>query len=493
MASSEVGVIGLGAMGSNFALLFASKKISVSIWNRDEKKVQSTHERAKRELKEDASFLRPFEKMEAFLKSLSHNPRKIFIVVTHGKAMDEILQQIVEHKILEKGDIVVDCGNEWLKDTNRRIEQMAKHGIEFMGMGLSGGYQSARRGPSMTAGGGSSKAKSFDRIRDILETIAPKGHVGPNSIEPSKDHAEKVPCIAYFGAGASGQYVKMVHNGIEQAMMGVMSDIYFLMRNSLHMSNKQISDTFREWLRTRKELTNNFLIEISVEICERTVEEADKETRRVQKKSFGKEDDKKESTDGREGDMQIDDVADRVLQDAEGSEGTGYWTVSEAALRHVPCNAIAASHFLRVLSSDYRSRARFAELSQSQSPQSTSTNSGEEDRQKVLSDLADTMIVGFIVSFAQGMDLLIKAAAEEDWLSYEFINNAFVTWKAGCIIRSEFIIDLLQVVYRDRHQADPSSFTPKAVKTTFEKAMARPNLLTEEKVCYCSLMLINQH
>jgi 6-phosphogluconate dehydrogenase len=292
--TSKIGLIGLAVMGQNFALNIASKGFSISVHNRSAEKVRETVTRAKAE---DCPLLKGYEDMKEFIDSLER-PRAVILLIQAGRPVDETIANLL--KFLQPGDLIIDGGNEWYENTQRRAEEVARHGIHYMGMGISGGEEGARNGPSLMPGG---PKEAYLRVQPILEKAAAQVNDGP--------------CVTYIGTGGSGNYVKMVHNGIEYGDMQLIAEAYDVLKTVGGLSNEELAAAFDEW---NKGELNSFLIEITAKIF-KVKDPEDSKTYLV----------------------------DKVL-DKTGSKGTGKWTVQEAAEQAVAASTITAALDARYLS-----------------------------------------------------------------------------------------------------------------------------------------------
>ncbi len=295
----DIGLIGLGVMGRNFAQNMADHGFSVAGYDRDTDKMQAlTLERTRDQ------DLRTGHDIKEFLGLLSR-PRAVMMLVPAGDPVDAVIEELLPH--LESGDLVIDSGNSRFTDTNRRIRRVEDRGLSFMGMGMSGGESGARRGPSLMPGG---TRKGYDRVGHILESAAAR--------------VDNDPCVAYLGPGSAGHYVKMVHNGIEYGLMQLISETYDLMKRGLGMQPDELHEVFDRW--NGKEL-NSYLIEITADIF-------------LQK-------------DEKSGKPLID-----VIQDQARQKGTGEWTVSEDLGLQVPAFNIDIAVMMRDMSAYKKQREK---------------------------------------------------------------------------------------------------------------------------------------
>ena len=371
---NQIGVVGLAAMGSNLAMNFSDHGFRTAVYNRSPERTEAL-------VSEYGSGkgLDPASTPEAFVASLER-PRKIVLMVKAGEATDAVIAQFSE--LLEEGDILIDGGNSFYQDTIRRTESLKQKGIRFVGMGISGGEEGARRGPSMMPG---ATGDPWTDLRPMLEAVAAKDFDGN-------------PCVAPIGEGGAGHFVKMVHNGIEYADMQLIAEAYFLMKGGLGFSNDEIADVFETWNGGRLE---SYLIEITAKIL------------RV-----------KESDGGH--------IVDRIL-DTAGSKGTGKWTTDQALELGAPSFSIAAAVFARSASADKAMRTRLSEIFSESVAVSGLT----------LDDIEGALYAAKLLSYAQGYELLSLAAKEYDWnLDFREISRI---WQGGCIIRARFLRELTRV------------------------------------------------
>ncbi len=363
-------------MGSNLAMNFADYGFRTAVYNR-------SPERTEVVIAEYGSGkgLDPTYTPEAFVASLEH-PRKIILMVKAGEATDAVIEQFA--RLLEPGDILIDGGNSFFRDTIRRAESLREKGIRFVGMGISGGEEGARRGPSMMPG---ATGDLWAELRPMLEAIAAKDFEGS-------------PCVAPIGGGGAGHFVKMVHNGIEYADMQLIAEAYSVMKHGLGLSNDEIADAFGKWNGGRLQ---SYLIEITASVlCA------------------------KEPDGGH--------IVDRIL-DTAGSKGTGKWTTDEALALGAPSFSIAAAVFARSASADKEMRIR---LSEAFGKSDVSTASG-----LTLDDIEGALYAAKLLSYAQGYELLSLAAKEYGWnLDFREISRI---WQGGCIIRARFLRELTRV------------------------------------------------
>ena len=373
---NNIGIVGLAAMGSNLAMNFADHGFRTAIYNRSPERTEAV-------ISEYGSGkgLDPTYTPEALVASLER-PRKIILMVKAGEATDAVIAQL--SMLLEEGDILIDGGNSFFQDTIRRAESLRKKGIRFVGMGISGGEEGARRGPSMMPG---AEGDLWTELKPLLEAIAAADFDGN-------------PCVAPIGEGGAGHFVKMVHNGIEYADMQLIAETYWMMKHLLGLSNDEIADAFERWDAGRLE---SYLIGITADIFRA-----------------------KEADGGH--------IIDRIL-DTAGSKGTGKWTTDEALELGAPAFSIASAVFARYASADKETRIRLSEAF------------GRGDAMRAdniaLDDIGNALYAAKLISYAQGYELLSLASKEYGWdLDFQEISRI---WQGGCIIRARFLKELTEV------------------------------------------------
>jgi len=370
---ADIGVIGLATMGQNLALNIEGKGKTVAVFNR-------TAERTRTFVEEKAKGRRivPCYRLEELVEKVSR-PRKILLMVKAGSPTDAVLAQLFP--LLEAGDIVMDGGNAHYADTERRLAEAEKRGLRYLGVGISGGEHGALHGPSIMAGG---HREAYELAKELFQKIAAQGPEGP--------------CCAYFGPGSAGHYVKMVHNGIEYAVMEALAEAYDLMRRGLSMSCAEMADVFGRW--NQGELSSYL-----VEITEKILRYVDPET----------------------GEPLVEKILDTAQQ-----KGTGKWSTQSALDIGTPAPTIAMAVFARVISALKAERTEAEKLLP-----------GPElhlhgDREEFLSDLFGAVYLTVIAAYAQGLRQLRDASAERGW-GLDLAEAARV-WMAGCIIRSSLLV-----------------------------------------------------
>ncbi|OQM76347.1 NADP-dependent phosphogluconate dehydrogenase [Manganibacter manganicus] len=374
MEKAEIGLIGLGTMGSNLALNIAEKGHRIAVFNRTASKTDAFVENAGalkgrivpcKSLAELADAIRP--------------PRPVIIMVLAGKPVDEQIAALRDE--LSANDIIIDAGNANFHDTVRRFTELQGSGLTFIGMGVSGGEEGARHGPSIMVGG---TQESWTRVEDVLTAISAK--------------YKGEPCAAWLGPDGAGHFVKTIHNGIEYADMQMIAEIYGILRDGLAMAPKEIAPVFAGWNEGR---LNSYLIEITAKVLE--------------------------ADDAETGKPVVDIILDRA-----GQKGTGKWSVIEAQQLGIPATAIEAAVAARVLSS-FKAERLAAE--KAYGTLEVERISGAKDA--LLKDLELALFAGKIAAYAQGFAVMEGASKEFGWnLPMPTIARI---WRAGCIIRSQFL------------------------------------------------------
>ena len=373
MSKAEIGLIGLGTMGAALALNIADKGFDIAVWNRTTDKTKAFHQDAGDLTKR----ITPTETLEELVGALK-SPRAIILMVPAGKAVDEQVNAL--RPLLDDNDLIIDAGNANFHDTNRRARDAGD--LPFLGIGVSGGEEGARFGPSIMGGG---KRAYWDRVSHILTAIAAK-HKGQ-------------PCATWMGEEGAGHFVKAVHNGIEYADMQMIAEIYGIMRDGIGMDNAAIAETFAKW---DKGPLRSYLIEISGKVAA--------------------------ATDPKTGQPMLD-----IIVDAAGQKGTGRWTVIEAQHLAAPIPAIEAAVVARNLSSQKDARAA-GEALFGAAPHHIA------HEVMPLETLEEALIAGKVLAYAQGFGMIEKASEEFGWaLPLPAIAEV---WREGCIIRSEMLDDM---------------------------------------------------
>ena len=387
MGKQKVGVIGLAVMGKNLALNIAEHGFAVSVYNRSAEKTQELLKESKIE-----NLVGTFN-MQEFVDSLE-TPRKIIMMVKAGNPVDDTIQQLIP--LLDEGDIVMDGGNSFFKDTIRRNAELKKKSIHFMGIGISGGEEGARNGPAIMPGG---DFDTYKHIEPILNSISAK--------------VDDEPCCTYIGDNGAGHFVKMVHNGIEYADMQLICESYFILKNMLHLTPPQLHDIFSDW--NEGEL-NSYLIEITSEI-------------------FTKQDDKAEGY-----------LVDKIL-DVAGQKGTGKWTSQVALDMGIAIPTITEAVFERCLSAVKEERVFASHAIKIEIPQIHIENEAE-----LIESIRRALYASKICAYAQGFSLMREASNEYEWnLQLGEISKIF---RGGCIIRAQFLNKIKEAYQKDAKLAN---------------------------------------
>ena len=381
-ANYTFGIIGMGTMGRNLLLNMADHNFNVAGYDKDEKKVELlTKEGAGK------ANVKGFTQANEFIESLQ-KPRAIMLLVPAGKIVDSVIQELTP--LLDKGDLIIDGGNSHFTDTNRRVTELKEKGLHFFGMGISGGEEGARKGPSMMPGG---DQQAYKIVQPIFEAVAAK--------------VNGTPCVTYIGPGASGHFVKMVHNGIEYGIMQLIAETYEMMKKGLNLSDENIHSIFKQWSEGR---LKSFLIEITRDILAFKANGSDH--------------------------LLINDIKDEAK-----SKGTGKWTSQVAMDLVTPLTVIDTAVSMRDMSKYKMLRKEAASLY------------GQEavklpiSLEASIEALEAALYFSTIVSYAQGMHLLAQASSE---YKYDLkMDQIALIWRGGCIIRSVFLEDMYQAFKRD--------------------------------------------
>lgn len=375
--AAHFGMIGLGTMGSNLVLNVADHGFEACGYDRDPKQQKRLLEEAEQRPVTAAASL------PEFVQALQ-TPRIIMLLVPAGKIVDVVLNDLLP--LIQKGDIIIDGGNSHFVDTERRFLQLQNSGIHFIGMGVSGGEEGARFGPSLMPGG---NKESYELIKGILESISAKSDEGA--------------CVSFIGNTAAGHYTKMVHNGIEYAMMQLISEVYGVLKTAGKLSNAEFHELFKSWNETE---LKSFLIEITADVFLKKDDDTQKEL--------------------------IDLILDKAKQ-----KGTGMWMSQSAMDLNVPVPVIDAAVSMRYLSSLKDERIKNARL---YSFSNNGDNANSISKEKLAAACKNALHFGFLLSYSQGLQLLSVASAR---YHYDInISEVLRVWKAGCIIRSGLLNDL---------------------------------------------------
>ena len=382
----DYGMIGLGTMGRNLLYNINDHGYSIAGFDKDRSQVKILeNEAGKRNVLATSD-------LGKFIKALK-TPRVIILLVPAGKIVDDVIAELVPH--LSKSDLLMDCGNSHFTDTDRRIQQLTKASIHFMGIGVSGGESGARNGPSIMPGG---PKVVYKRVSSMLEDISAK--------------VKKEPCVTWLGPGSAGHYVKMIHNGIEYGIMQLISECYNLLKNTCNLTNDELHSVFLKW---NSGVLNSFLIGITAEI-------------------FSKKDD-----------LTKNRLIDMILDSAR-QKGTGGWTSQDAMKLQVPIPVIDIAVSMRDLSS-YTKDRKIAHQKLG-----GPGNKFEYDKDSVVRWIEQALYFSIITTYAQGLSQLHFASKE---YKYDLnLKDIASIWRGGCIIRSSLLNDIQSVF---AHQPDLSN------------------------------------
>jgi 6-phosphogluconate dehydrogenase len=376
------GMIGLGTMGRNLLLNMGDHGYKVAGHDKDQSKIDLlTKESSKENVK-------GFHSVNEFIESLK-KPRAIMMLVPAGKIVDQVIAEIAP--LLDEGDLLIDGGNSHFTDTNRRVEELKGKNLHFFGMGISGGEEGARKGPSMMPGG---DEKAYQVVQSVLESVAAK--------------VKGEPCVTYIGPGASGHFVKMVHNGIEYGIMQLLAETYELMKTGLKLSDEKMHSAFRTWNEGRLQ---SFLVEITRDIFA------------FKEKGVSH--------------LLLEDIKDEAR-----SKGTGKWTSQVAMDLQAPTTLIDTAVSMRDLSKYKALRTKAATMYKGAEAIKSSPD-------EFLKSIEGALYFSTIIAYAQGMHLL-SAASQEFKYNLKMDKIALI-WRGGCIIRSVFLEDIYQAYKKDNN------------------------------------------
>ncbi|UQS84615.1 NADP-dependent phosphogluconate dehydrogenase [Apilactobacillus apisilvae] len=387
-SKANIGVVGMAVMGKNLALNIESRGFTVGIYNRSSSKTEEV-------MKDHAEKnLVPSYSVEEFVKSLE-TPRRIMMMVKAGKATDAVINELLP--LLDKGDVLIDGGNTNFHDTMKRNAELDKSGVNFIGMGVSGGELGALRGPSLMPGG---QKEAYDLVEPILTQIAAKAKDGK-------------PCVSYIGPNGAGHYVKMVHNGIEYGDEELIDESYNILRNGAGISVDDLADIFKDW---NKGELDSYLIEITGDILTR-------------KDDLGSDKNKP--------------IVDMIL-DRGANKGTGKWSSIDAMEIGTDQSVITESVYARFISMLKDERLNAAKVLNG--PKATDVI-GEDDKKDLIEKVRKALYFGKIMSYAQGFEQLRFASEDYDW-DLKFGELAQI-WREGCIIRAQFLQNITDAFEKD--------------------------------------------
>ena len=386
MQKAKIGLIGLAVMGANLARNLANNNIQTLVFNRTAAKTEQFIQDFGSNPCLQAAF-----SLDEFVQNLER-PRKIILMIQAGMPVDAMLDTLTP--LLEAGDIVIDGGNSYFEDTRRRSERLAEQGIEFVGMGVSGGEEGALHGPSLMPG---CSRKAYVQLEPVLQAISAKA-----------GESGREPCVTYIGTDGAGHYVKMVHNGIEYADMQLIADVYTIMRQVLGMEPGEMAKVWDEW---NKGELSSYLVEITANILKKK--------------------------DAETGKAMVD-----VILDVAKQKGTGRWTSMSALELGVATPTITEAVFARNMSGYKEERKEletvYADLTGPTGNKKASFT--EAEKAQLLEDLRNTLYAAKICAYAQGFNLLGTASETYGWdLQMDKISKI---WRNGCIIRARFLDDV---------------------------------------------------
>ena len=392
----EFGMVGLGVMGRNLMLNIADNNFSVIGLDLDPAKAAAVETEAGQ-----GKPVRGTTSMEEFVQSL-RKPRAIMLLVPAGKPVDAAIASLLP--LLEPGDIVIDGGNSYFPDTDRRVVELEAQGIHFFGMGISGGEKGARFGPSMMPGG---NREAYERLRPVFEAVAAK--------------VDGEPCVSYLGNGSAGNYVKMVHNGIEYGIMQLIAETYDLLKRGAGFTDEELQQVFESWNNTELQ---SFLIEITGEILK-----------------------KKDDATGKH--------LVSLISDRARSKGTGKWTSQNAMDLQVPVPSIDMAVLMRDMSKYKEERIEASKLLENRAL----ATGGELNREELVNQMRHAFYFAMIATYAQGLAQL--TAASEAYSYGLQLQEVAKIWRGGCIIRAAALED---------------------IRSAYANNPALPNLLLDQKV-----------
>ena len=381
---NQVGLYGLGVMGQSLVKNLLNHGYTVAVYNR---KTSITNEFVERE--KNYTGLSAYENVADFINSLE-KPRKLMLMVTAGKVVDNVIEQVIPY--LSKDDIILECGNTYYKDTERRIKELEEKGIRYLGIGVSGGEKGALEGPSMMVSGNKS---AYTETSKMLLSISAKAY-------------DEKPCCAYLGKGGAGHFIKMVHNGVEYAIIQTICEVFDILRKVYGYSVPEISYIFSEM---NKGILNSYLVEITEKICSRK-----------------------------------DDLSDKYLVeqilDKAGQKGTGKWTCQEGIAMEVAVPTIVEAVSSRIISNNYETRKELSAIYSNENKKVINS-----DKKVIIDNINSAIYISNLCIYNQAFMLIEKAKIKYGW---EFdLGEVTQIWRNGCIIRSSMLDDLYQAVNND--------------------------------------------
>lgn len=409
-SKNAFGMIGLGTMGSNLLQNIADNGYTCSGYDIDSNKVDGLN-------KLGSEKITGFSDMGDFIESLK-SPKIVMMLVPAGEIVDQVISQLEER--LDKGDVIIDGGNSHFTDTERRYTDLEQKGFHYIGMGVSGGEEGARKGPSLMPGG---DKEAYKKVEPILKKIAA--------------HVDGDPMVAYMGDRSAGHFVKMVHNGIEYAIMQLISETYEILKSGLHYNDSQIHDVFKKWNEGRLE---SYLLDITRDIF-----------------AYKKEGD--------------DTILLESIRDQAKAKGTGKWTSQAAMDLHLPTPIIDIAVSMRDLSTFKKLRTKASQV------YSNPAKEGKDSHKKDYSSVLEpAFYFGMVSAYAQGMHLFSRASEEFDFnLHLKMIANI---WRGGCIIRSRFLKDIYAAYQKDAEL--PHLFMDKSIQKDISECVPSLRKLVSE-------------
>jgi len=384
MTRAQIGMVGLGVMGKSLALNIANRGYTVCVYNRTGSKTKAFLNGPAREKAIIGTF-----SYEEFTKILE-KPRKIILMVKAGQVVDDVINGL--KPFLEPGDILVDGGNSFFLDTQQRALKLADEGLRFLGLGITGGEEVTMVGPSMMVGGDQSAWEIIAQILIDAAAIAEDG----------------APCVDHLGPSGAGHYVKMVHNGIEYGLMQLISEAYDVLHQCLGLEADVLGDLFDSW---NKGDLSSYLIDITAEIFHTIDQETGKP------------------------------VVDLILDEAQ-QKGTGKWTSQNAMDVGAPLHTINAAVTNRIISGMKPLRVEASQLIKG--PEVNL----EKQRQQLIDTVREALYAGFILTYAQGFDLM-RLASEEYHFGLDMQTIARI-WRAGCVIQSALLDEVMRAYQQDK-------------------------------------------
>ena len=420
----DFGMIGLGVMGSNLLQNMAGHGFRVIGYDKDLQKTALLDSLATENV-----IMKGVNSLEQMIAEMKL-PRKIMMLVPAGKPVDDVIESLLP--LLSPGDIVIDGGNSHYVDTLRRVNYLHPKGFHFMGMGVSGGEKGARIGPSIMPGG---DLEAYEHVKPLLEAISAK--------------VNGEPCTAYMGKDAAGHYVKMVHNGIEYAIMQLISEVYDVLKRGLGLTNQELYETFKQW--NEGEL-QSFLVEITRDI-------------------FLQKDD-----------LTGNDLLDIIL-DKAGAKGTGKWTSQDAMDLPIAVPTIDISVALRTISAFKEERVQAAALYK------PTIKPLKGNKEAIIKQLHDALYFSTIICYAQGLAMLYKASDE---LKMDIpLKDVVKSWRGGCIIRSS-LLEIFYTAYNKKGKKLPNILLDRSIASLLKKKdrnmRAAIKLASQNKLACAALM-----